>query len=126
MGYCRYSKKIDISKIILFIFNKKISPRHFCHWVAYCAHSTKKACGYQCHKLPFHPPLQIYSTSSWIHIWNPVGFRRWNFFAETANAGYFSRGAPSLMFDGILNAMRVFGGFYHHGYTKEILNSVVS
>ena len=55
-----------------------------------------------------HPapiPPQIYSTSSRIHVWNPVRDLRWSFFAETANVDCFSRGAPSLMFDAKCDAL---------------------
>ena len=31
------------------------------------------------------PPKKIYSTSSWIHIWNPLGDLRWSFFVKTVN-----------------------------------------
>ena len=59
------------------------------------------------------PSPKIYSTSSRIHIWNPVGGLRWS---------CFSRGAPS-MFDGILNAMLCLRRFPSLGLHKEILNS---
>ena len=45
---------------------------------------NKKACGYQCHALAVRP-LQIYSTSSRIHIWNPVGGLPWSFFVGRVN-----------------------------------------
>ena len=60
------------------------------------------------------PSPQIYSTSSRIHIWSPVGGLRWS---------CFSRGAPSMMFDGILNAMLCLRRFPSLGLHKEILNS---
>ena len=41
-------------------------------------------------------------TAPLFHIWNPAGGLRWTFFAETASVGCFSRGTPSLMFEGIL------------------------
>ena len=56
------------------------------------------------------PSPKIYSTSSRIHIWNPVGGLRWS---------CFSRGAPS-MFDGILNAMLCLRRFPSLGLHKEI------
>ena len=71
---------------------------------------------------PPNPPLQIYSTYSCIHIWNPVGRLRWNFFAETANVGCFSKGAPSMMFDGILNTMLCLQRFPSLVLHKEIVN----
>ena len=92
-------------------------PQHFCHWAVSCAHTTKKTCGYQCHALPVHPPLQIYSTSSRIHIWNPVGGLQWSFFAKTVNVGCFSRGASSLMFDWILN-VTLPGELFTTGFTQ--------
>ena len=69
-----------------------------------------------------HPP-QSYSTSSRIHIWNLVGGLRRSLFVETANVCCFSKGAPPLMFDGILNAMRCLRRFSSLGLHKEILNS---
>ena len=57
------------------------------------------------------PSPKIYSTSSRIHIWNPVGDLRWS---------CFSRGAPSMMFDGILNAMLCLRRFPSLGLHKEI------
>ena len=69
------------------------------------------------------PTPLIYSTSSRIHIWGPVGGLRWSFSAETAYVGCFSRGAPSLMFDVILNAMLCLRRFPPLGLHKEILNS---
>ena len=69
------------------------------------------------------PPPQIYSTSSRIHIWNPVGGLWWRFFAKTANVGCFSRGALSLMFDDILNVMLYLRKFPPLVLHKEILNS---
>ena len=44
-------------------------------------------------------------------------------FAEIAKVGCFSRGAPSLMFDGILNAMPCLSRFPPLGLHKEMVNS---
>ena len=63
---------------------------------------------FQCTHSPYP---KIYSTSSRIHIWNPVGGLRWS---------CFSRGAPSMMFDGILNAMLCLRRFPSLGLHKEI------
>ena len=62
--------------------------------------------GYEFHALP---TSHIYSTSSQIRVWNLVKSLRWSFLAETVNllrslAVFFCGGAPSLMFDGVLNA----------------------
>ena len=75
-----------------------------------------------CISSPPTPPPQIYSTSSRIHIWNLVEGLRWSLFVETVNVGCFSKGAPSLMFDGILNAMRCLR-LSSLGLHKEILSS---
>ena len=54
------------------------------------------------HLQPTQTP--IYSTSSRMRIWNPVGSLWWHFSDRFQIVGCFLRGAPSLMFDRILNA----------------------
>ena len=64
------------------------------------------ACGYEFHALVVHPHPHIRSASSHIHIWKPAGSLWWSFFAETVyvlRPWAVRRGAPSLMFVGILN-----------------------
>ena len=68
------------------------------------------ACGYQYDVLAVYPPptpTQIYSTSIWIRISNPVGCLRWSFFCRNSQrvrpVGCFRRGASSLVSDAIRN-----------------------
>ena len=50
-----YIHCIGLFALCLFIFTEKICPRHFRRCTGYCTHTTKKACGYQCHTLAVLP-----------------------------------------------------------------------
>ena len=74
---------------------------------------------------PLNNPFKFTVPLSRIRIWNQVRSLRWSFFGENTQnikpIGCFSRGAPSLMSDGILNVIpwySVWGGFHHWSYTR--------
>ena len=70
-----------------------------------CDHTTKKACGYQCHALAVHRPTKSTAplVRSTFGIQSEVCSGAFCGNSQRVKpVGCFSRGAPSLMFGGIL------------------------
>ena len=111
--------------LYLFIFTEKVCPRHFRRCTGYCTHTTKKACGYQCHALAVLPSPKVTAPS------NPYleSSRRsavelfWVKGRSVKPVGFSCRGASLLMFDGILSVTLCLRRFSPLGLHKKILNS---
>ena len=88
------------------LYYRKICPPHVRRWAGLSAQTRKKILQLQilCTCSPLKP--QTYNTSSRIGIWNPVRDLRWSYCVNSQCVKpvcCFCRGAPSLIFDGILN-----------------------